>query len=212
MGHHYESKADLVVQALQLHLHGFTELGVERRQRLVEQQDLRPPDQGTGERHALLLADGKLRRPAVGLVEQLDRVERLLHLARRLAPLHAGDGEAVADVLRDREVREERKVLKHHVDGSPIRRKVGHVAPVERDAARIGKLEPAHHAERRGLAAAGGPEDGEKLAFLDGERHIVHGAHTAAERLADVLDFKMAAIARRFVSWAGGAYARSPAV
>ena len=39
--------------------------GVEVRQRLVEQQELRLLDQGAGERDALLLAAGQLRRTAV---------------------------------------------------------------------------------------------------------------------------------------------------
>ena len=39
--------------------------GVEVRQRLVEQQQMRPLDQRAGERDALLLAAGELARPPV---------------------------------------------------------------------------------------------------------------------------------------------------
>ena len=54
---------------------------VERGQRLVEQQHARLGDGGARQRHALLLAAGKLRRQAVGELGQPD----LLHHRRRLA-------------------------------------------------------------------------------------------------------------------------------
>jgi hypothetical protein len=38
----------------------------------------------------------------------------------------------------------------------------------------IGSLDQRHHAAERGLAAAGLPDDGERLALLDAERHPAH--------------------------------------
>ena len=63
---HHEGDADLVLQALQLELHGAAELLVERGERLVEQEQARALHQRAGERHALLLAAGELVGAAVG--------------------------------------------------------------------------------------------------------------------------------------------------
>ena len=62
-----------VLQPHQLELHGLAQLGVERRQRLVQQQHPRPLDQGAGQSHALALAAGQLVRHAVGEPLHLDQ-------------------------------------------------------------------------------------------------------------------------------------------
>ena len=54
-----------MLQPLQLDLHLLAQLEVERRQRLVEQQHLRPVRQRAGERHALLLAARELAGAAL---------------------------------------------------------------------------------------------------------------------------------------------------
>ena len=62
VGDEDEGDAERFLQGLQLLLHVLAQLQVERAERLVEQQHLRPVDQGAGERHALALAAGKLAR------------------------------------------------------------------------------------------------------------------------------------------------------
>ena len=59
-----EGDAELALEALQLGAHLDAQERVERRQRLVEEQDRRIGDQRAGQRHALLLAAGELRRQA----------------------------------------------------------------------------------------------------------------------------------------------------
>ena len=54
------------LQALQLAAHLQAQELVERRERLVEQEHARIGDERAGQRHALLLAAGELRRDAVG--------------------------------------------------------------------------------------------------------------------------------------------------
>src|SRR5207244_214223 len=39
--------------------------------------------------------------------------------------------------------------------------------------------EPRHHAQQRGLAAAGRAEQGEELAVPDGDRYVIDGTHGA---------------------------------
>ena len=65
MGDVDEGDAELGLQALQLRAHLDAQERVERRERLVEQQDLRLGDQGARQRDALLLPAGELRRQAV---------------------------------------------------------------------------------------------------------------------------------------------------
>ena len=66
MGDDHEGDADGMLQAHQLELHGLAQLGVERRERLVEQQDLGPLDQGAGQGDPLALTAGQLIRLARG--------------------------------------------------------------------------------------------------------------------------------------------------
>ena len=48
-------------------------------------------------------------------------------------------------------------------------------APSSRMRPALGVSKPASTAEQRGLAAAGGPEQGEELVLADVERHAVDG-------------------------------------
>ena len=61
-----EGQPELVLQVDQLELRLLAELLVERAERLVEEQHLRPLGDGAGERHALPLAAGELVGLALG--------------------------------------------------------------------------------------------------------------------------------------------------
>ena len=70
----------LVVQAAQPAAQLLAHLGVERAERLVEQQHARAHRQRAGERDALALAAGKLRGIPVGQPVELHQLEQLLHV------------------------------------------------------------------------------------------------------------------------------------
>ena len=61
-----EGDADVLLDALELDLQLLAQAQVQRAERLVEQQRARPVDERAGERDALLLAAGELRRLALG--------------------------------------------------------------------------------------------------------------------------------------------------
>ena len=61
-----EGQAELLLQVHQLELRFLAQLLVERAERLVEQQHLRPLGDRAGQRHALALAAGELVRLALG--------------------------------------------------------------------------------------------------------------------------------------------------
>ena len=149
----------------QLELGLAAQLLVERGERLVEQQHARPLDQRARERDALALAAGELMRLAP--LEAFEPHERQ-HLGNargdlllRQAVLLQPEG----DIARDGEMRKQRVALEHHVDRPPVRRHAGQILAVEQDAARVRRLEAGEHAQQRGLAAAGRPEQREELAL-----------------------------------------------
>ncbi len=84
-------------------------------------------------------------------------------------------------------MREQRVILKHHVDGALMRQHMRDVAPVQEDATFIRRLEAGEHAEQRGLATAARTEQREKLPGRDIERQPVDSAERA-EILDDALD------------------------
>ena len=120
-----EGDAERRLQLLQLGAHADLQERVERRQRLVEQQRFRIGDQRAGQRHALLLAAGKLRRPArrIGLhLHQLQHVERLGAALVLVDALHL---QAEGDVVDEVEMRKQRVGLEHHRRAALGRRQVG---------------------------------------------------------------------------------------
>ena len=84
-------------------------------------------------------------------------------------------------------MREQCIVLEHDPDVSPIRRLVRDIALAEADGAGARLGETGDYPQRRRLAAAGGTEQYQQLAFRDLERKIVHGQYLA-EALADVVE------------------------
>ena len=84
-------------------------------------------------------------------------------------------------------MREQRIGLEHQVHRPPVRRHADDVPAVEQDAAAVRRLEAGQHAQQRGLAAAGGPEQGEELVLADVERDAVD-RREPAEALGDPVD------------------------
>ncbi len=166
--------AERLLQRADLLAQRDADLGVERRERLVEQEHLRLVGDGAGERDALLLAAGELVGVAVGEVRQLDQLQHLLDPRADLGGGLLRHLEAEADIVGHRHVGEQRIGLEHHADIALVGRQVGDVAPADADGAGGGLLEAGHHAQRRGLAAAGRAEEGDELAPLDGEVEVLH--------------------------------------
>ena len=105
----------LLVQRLDLGPHLHPELGVEVRERLVEQEDRRVAHDGAAHRDALALAAGELRRPPVEDRGHLEERRRLVD-----PPADFGSRgireilQVEPHVLAHGHVRVERVVLEHH--------------------------------------------------------------------------------------------------
>ena len=109
-----DGQAELLLQLADLVADAAAELGVEVRERLVEEQHLRLEDQGARDRDALLLAAGELGGEAGLEAGQADERQAVGGAGRGLAPVEAGEAQAVGDVLDHRHVREERVGLEDH--------------------------------------------------------------------------------------------------
>ncbi len=187
MGDDDEGQSQPALQVHQLELGFAAQFLVERRHRLVEQQYARTLDQRTRERHALALAAGQFVRLAPAEIFKLHQSQ------------HVGDPfgdfplrqtfllEAEGDIGFDIKVRKQRIALKHHVDGTPMRRHRRKVDPVEQDTAAIRPLEARDQAQQRGLAAAGRTEQREELALIDVERKLIDRGE-GAEAFAQAFD------------------------
>src|SRR5207248_5572382 len=143
--------------------------------RLVEEQHAGPVDERAREGDALLLAAGELARLALLHPGEADEAKDLGDAAAHVRPAHAAAPEAEADVLEDREMREERIRLEDGVDVALVGRLAGDGLLAEVDRAGVRLLEASDHPQRRRLATAGGAEEREEAAALDLQRDVVDG-------------------------------------
>ena len=169
-------EAEIALHTLEFKAHRLAQLGIEVRQRLVEQQKLRLHDQCAGERQALLLAAGQLGGVASDIVRELYGREHPHHLFLNLLaarPLFA-DLERKRGILVDVHVRPNRVGLKHHPEIAPVRRNENsfcggkyHAATgIDRSGFRA--LQPGDRTERGGLAATARAKERKQLAI----RHV----------------------------------------
>ena len=106
---------------------------------------------------------------------ELDELERLVDPPPGVRLVERVYLRPKATLSRHGEEREQRVGLEDRVDRPLVRWHRREVAAVEQDLAGVGVLEPGDHPQRRGLAAAGRPEQREELAGLDLEVEAVDG-------------------------------------
>ena len=155
-------------------------LRVEAGRRLVEEEDLRRVQQGTGNVRAAALAAGEL---AVGTVDEIVQVRPFDHAGDRFLP---GSGCFVIkpstehQVFADGQRLVEQTVLKHGADAVfdlPGLR--AQVKPGDGRLAGIKAVERAERIDRGGLACTVRPEEGEQRALLDIEADALDGLQLA---------------------------------
>ena len=177
--HHDGGEAELALQLADLDPHLLAQLGVEVRQRLVEEEHVRPDRERAGEGDALLLAARELARQALRVGVEPHEPQGLLGARGDLVLRQPAHLETEGDVLGDAHVREKRVALEHHAGVAPPRPQVGDVdaADAGRAAARLD--EAGDHAQGRRLAAAGRAEEHHELAVRHLEVHLSHGVVVA---------------------------------
>ena len=131
----HERDADLVVDRVELEEHVLAKLKVERGERLVKKQHLRPVDEGARDCDALLLAARELVRVLPCVLAHLDHVEYRVDLLLDFLLRELRKPQGKRDVVPDRHRRKERVVLEHRVDAALVRSEVRNVLAFEEDAA-----------------------------------------------------------------------------
>ena len=120
-----------------------------------------------------------MSRPRIGGGAADPLVDRRLRRLREL--------ERERHVLLDGHVRVEGVVLEHHGDVAVLGRDLVDHPPADRDLALGDLLEPGHHPQQRGLAAARGADQDDELAVRDVDLDAVQDVR-AAEVLVDLAD------------------------
>ena len=133
-----------------------TDLGVERTERLVEQQDARLDGQRARERDALALAAGQLAGIAIGQPVQLNEIEQLLHaradLRLGLADLARLHAQAECDVLEHAHMAEQSVMLKHEADIALAGTARQSILTVELDFTGVRPIQAGDDAQQGGFA------------------------------------------------------------
>ncbi len=179
-----EGHAQLLVQRLQLVLHVLAQLLVQRAERLVHQHQLGFEHQRARQGDALLLAAGELRGIALGEALHAHHLQGMVDTLGALGGGKLAHGERVLDVLRDREVREQRVVLEHHADVALVRRHGVEQGTFEADLAAGRKLEAGQHHQAGRLAGAGRAEQRQELALIDVQVQVLDHQGLAVVGLA----------------------------
>ena len=162
-------------------LHGDLALRVERRGRLVEEQDRRVAQDRARDGDALLLTARQAGAPLSrhGVVAVGEARDELVDPRRgrgRLDLFLARAGAAAGDVLTQRRVEQERVLADHGRAAAVVgEAELAEVAPVDQDRAAVRVVEPHQQIERRRLAAA----------RLADERDGLAGARVHAETAQD---------------------------
>ncbi len=168
--------------------HGDAQLGVEVRQRLVEQEHFWLPHDGAAHRHALALAAGQLPRLALEHGAEFENARGFLDAGLDLGLRHAAVAQAVGHVVVDAHMRVERVVLEHHRDVAVGRLDLVDDTPADIDLAAGDGLQACDHAQQRGLAAAGRTDQHTELAVADVEIDALDGFEATHIGLADVAE------------------------
>ena len=170
-----EGGVDLLAQLDDLSAHLVTQLGVEVGQRLVHQEDLRVPDDGTADGDTLALAAGQSLRLTVEVLGDIEDLGGLTDLAvdLRLRGLLQLQGEG--HVIINGHVGIQSVVLEDHGDVAVLRGHVVHELAVDVQLALGDLFQTCDHAQRRGLAAAGRADENDEFLIGDVEVELLHG-------------------------------------
>ena len=179
MGHHNEGDADLFLQLGQFRAHLVSQLGIQRRKGLVQQQNAGPLDQGAGQSHPLTLPPRQLIGLSCAIALKLDQRQGLFDPAIAFGRRHAVDLEAIGDIVGDAHVGKDGIGLEHHIDRALVGRGLADILAVYQDAPLSRHFEPGKHAQQGGLATTGWPQKRKEFPLLNGQADIVDGHHLA---------------------------------
>ncbi|HJP68156.1 MAG TPA: hypothetical protein VJ846_04570, partial [Sphingomicrobium sp.] len=127
--HVNDGRAEALLQLLDLDLHGFAQLLVERPEWLVHQENRRFEHDCSRDCHPLLLAAGQFVWVAPGIIRKLDEVERTANPFGPEVLADAAHLQGEGDIFGDGQMREQGIALEDHPDIAAIGRYGRDVAP-----------------------------------------------------------------------------------
>ena len=172
MGYINNGNASFLLNFQNFKAHRLTQLSVQVRQRLVKKQQTRLCYQRTCQRNTLLLATGQLIRITLAIFTQMYKLQHFLNTTFTLSLVYLLDFQRIANIFSYSHMRPYSIGLEYHTDIAFFRRSK---AALDRRAdAMVADINFAlscafkacNHTQSRGLAAAGGTEDGNKFAIL----------------------------------------------
>ena len=158
--------ADALLQVAQFLAHALAKLGVEIRERLVEQEDAGFDDQCAGEGNALSLAAAELIAQPVTHPRQPDQFQHCVDPGADLVPWHFAHAQAEGHVLEHGPVREQSVALENDAHAPVPRLQIGYILSGDHDAAGGWLQQARDDVQRRCLAAAAGAEKADELAIV----------------------------------------------
>ncbi|MNK94313.1 hypothetical protein D3C87_1145110 [compost metagenome] len=187
MGHKDERDPQLGLQMLELKLHALAQFHIQRRERFIQQQQLRLIDDGASQGHALLLSTGHATGKTVFQRFQSDHRQCFASLELRIGAIDALATWSVGNVFQYGHVRKQRVILEHRIEWPTVRRQTTDILAIDRNAARIGLHETGDRAQQGGLATTAGAEQDDEFALLDVQVNIVQCLERP-EAFADTVD------------------------
>ena len=161
----------------------FAGLRIQRRQRLVHQQDRRPHRQRAGDADALAHAAGQLFRIGAAKIRQARAAQRVIDHGARSLGAERGMHQRKFDVCFDRAPRQQRKILEHE---SQRVEAVGRRRAAQFGRPALGRSKPPRIDSSVLLPQPDGPDDRHHLARAHRERHVVEHVERA-EAVADMV-------------------------
>ena len=194
VGHEHEPGADLFELADHLEDLG-GHLRIEGGGWFVEKQPLRLAGESPEDGDPLLLPAGELGRALVGMLRELEALERLSDpLARRRGGEAMDMNQRQSEVVERREMGEEVVGLEDGPHFAPVGEEPGFIArhrhPGEAHAPLFCEIEPGEDPQERGLAAAGGADEDQRPDVARGEIEPVENGRCPV-RLRETLDDKL---------------------
>ena len=176
LGHAVRDEDDgaraLQPQLLKLRVERLAREGVERAERLVQQQHRRVADERPRQRRALRHAARQLARPKCGGTRQADALQRLGCARPTLLGRHPGQLQRQRHVVERRAPRHQARLLEGEPD-APVARSWRGTA--DGDRARCGIEQPGHQPQQRALAAAVRTDDDREGSGRDRQAALLEG-------------------------------------
>ena len=188
VGHHDRGHVQTTLDVADLAPQPGPDLCIQRRQRLVEEQQPGRGSERARERDSLLLPTRELGRVLGRVSGQVDEREQLVDAPPDGGPVHLLVHQTEADVGRDGQVREQGVGLEDDSEVALRGRQPGDVPPGGPDAAVALCLQSRDAPEQRRLSASGRTQEADELAPRDGEADVgkrAKGSEVLGQRCRD---------------------------